>query len=191
VAARNQARRPPRLAFVRAGRLRLQSRNGYDVTDKFAAALTGISELGCDLVLDGEVGVPDEHGVTHLDDLTDAIRHRRSERLAYFAFDLLHLDGRDLRGCALVHRKAALQEQLERAQAPRTLYIDHIEGDGATLLPRSAARCRGHRLQEEDRALPGRAQPLVGEDQVQRDRQLRSDRLRGRGARQARSRPRR
>jgi bifunctional non-homologous end joining protein LigD len=89
------------IAFLRKGRLRLQSRNGCDVTDKFGAALTGIAELASEAVLDGEITAPDERGVTHLDDLTDAIHKRRPERLAYFAFDLLHLDGHDLRGCAL------------------------------------------------------------------------------------------
>ena len=35
------------------------------------------------IVMDGEIAVPDERGVTHLDALTDALGSRRSERLAY------------------------------------------------------------------------------------------------------------
>jgi ATP-dependent DNA ligase len=46
-----------------------------------------------EIVLDGEIAVPDDRGVTHISDLQDAIAGRRRERLAYFAFDLLHLDG--------------------------------------------------------------------------------------------------
>ena len=34
-----------------------------------------------------------ERGVTHIDALTEAMRLRRAEQFAYFAFDLLHLDG--------------------------------------------------------------------------------------------------
>jgi bifunctional non-homologous end joining protein LigD len=60
------------------------------------------------LVLDGEIAVPDERGVTHIDLLTQAMRQCRPERLAYFAFDLLHLDGHDLRACAIEDRKALL-----------------------------------------------------------------------------------
>lgn len=39
------------------------------------------------LVLDGEIAVPNEKGVTHIDGLSEALRLRRSERLAYFTFD--------------------------------------------------------------------------------------------------------
>jgi bifunctional non-homologous end joining protein LigD len=46
----------------------------------------------------GDIAVPDEKGATHIGDLQDDIAQGRSDRLAYFAFDLLHLDGRDLRG---------------------------------------------------------------------------------------------
>jgi bifunctional non-homologous end joining protein LigD len=53
-------------------------------------------------VSDGEIAVPDERGVNHIEALSEAI----SERFAYFAFDLLHLDGHDLRRCPLEDRKA-------------------------------------------------------------------------------------
>jgi hypothetical protein len=44
--------------------------------------------VGLPLVLDGEIAVPDERGVTHIDLLSEALRQRRPESLAYFAFDL-------------------------------------------------------------------------------------------------------
>jgi bifunctional non-homologous end joining protein LigD len=47
----------------------LRSRNGYDVTHRFGAALAGLAELGRAMVLDGEIAAPDENGVTHLDGL--------------------------------------------------------------------------------------------------------------------------
>jgi bifunctional non-homologous end joining protein LigD len=62
------------------------------------------------MVLDGGIAVPDKRGVTHIDLLTQAMRRRRSEQLAYFAFDLLHLDGHDLRACAIEDRKALLRD---------------------------------------------------------------------------------
>ena len=58
------------------GGLRLLSRNGYDVTGKFGAALNGLPELGRAMVLDGEIAAPDGNGVTHLDTLTDVIQRR-------------------------------------------------------------------------------------------------------------------
>jgi bifunctional non-homologous end joining protein LigD len=61
-------------------------------------------------VLDGEIAVPDERGVTHIDLLSEALRQRRTEQLAYFAFDLVHLDGHDLRPCPIEDRKALLRD---------------------------------------------------------------------------------
>jgi bifunctional non-homologous end joining protein LigD len=120
------------------GRAVLRSRNGYDITGRFGAAVSGLDELGRAMVLDGEIAAPDENGVTHLDGLNEAIDGGLAHRLAYFAFDLLHLDGHDLTGCRLDERKASLIEVLRSAGAPRVVYVDHVEGDGGTFF---AAAC--------------------------------------------------
>jgi ATP-dependent DNA ligase len=59
-------------------------------------------------VLDGEIAVPDNRGVTNIGHLHDAIAGRCADRLVYFAFDLLHLDARDLRRRPIEERKALL-----------------------------------------------------------------------------------
>jgi hypothetical protein len=61
-------------------------------------------------VLDGEIAAPDDRGVTHIDALSEALRLRRPDQFAYFAFDLLYLDGHDLRRCAIEDRKALLRD---------------------------------------------------------------------------------
>ena len=83
------------------GGLKLISRNVRDRTPLFREPFHELLGLGREIVLDGEIAVPDDRGVTHISDLQDAIAHRRPERLAYFAFDLLHLDGHVLRGCPI------------------------------------------------------------------------------------------
>jgi len=90
------------------GALTLLSRRGHDRTPLFREPFAAVANAGRALVLDGEIAVPDERGVTHLDHLTDALTSKHAERLAYFAFDLLHLDGEDLRQRAVKHRKALL-----------------------------------------------------------------------------------
>jgi bifunctional non-homologous end joining protein LigD len=75
--------------------------------------------------------VPDERGVTHIDGLSEALRQRRAEQLAYFAFDLLHLDGHDLRACALEDRKAQLRDVVGAAGCPRIVVVDYITSNGA------------------------------------------------------------
>jgi bifunctional non-homologous end joining protein LigD len=50
----------------------------------------------------------------------------------FFAFDLLHLNGQDLRGLPLIEKKAQLKRLLRRKR-PRIIYVNHIETDGQRL----------------------------------------------------------
>lgn len=120
------------LAIVTGDGLQLVSRNGHDRTQLFREPFEALAGLP-PLVLDGEIAVPDERGVTHIDALTAAIRQRRPERLAYFAFDLLHLDGHDLRRCPIEDRKMLLHDVIAVAGCPRLVTVDHIVGQGAAL----------------------------------------------------------
>jgi bifunctional non-homologous end joining protein LigD len=123
-----------RLAVVAgSGEVRLLSRNGYERTKQFGSVFRPLAELGREVVLDGEIAAPDERGVTHLDDLQAAIHRRDQCSLVYFAFDLLHLDGRDLRSRPLIERKALLAEVVRAATVPRLLFVDHIDGGGDLL----------------------------------------------------------
>src|SRR5215467_14477865 len=88
------------------GALKLITRNGYDPTPVFRSPFRDLLSYQREIVLDGEIAVPDERGVTHIGDLQDAIAGRQADRLAYFAFDLLHVDGHDLRRCPIEERKA-------------------------------------------------------------------------------------
>jgi bifunctional non-homologous end joining protein LigD len=92
-----------RLVATLAGeRLNLISRNGHDRTALFGEPFRPLAEAGLPpMVLDGEIAVPDERGVTHIDALNEAVSAGRPEEFAYFAFDLLHLDGHDLRRCLI------------------------------------------------------------------------------------------
>jgi bifunctional non-homologous end joining protein LigD len=124
-----------RLIVVADGRggLRLISRNGFDRTEIFRAPFERLAGLGREMVLDGEIAAPDARGVTHLGDLQEAIARREGWRLAFFAFDLLHVDGHDIRGCAVEERKALLERVLKEADCPRVLYLSHVIGKGDRL----------------------------------------------------------
>ena len=89
------------VALVNGGGLKLVSRNGYDRTELFRQPFEGLAGLP-PLVLDGEIAVPDDQGVTHIDALTEALRQRRPDRLAYFAFDAPR---RRPRSARLSHRR--------------------------------------------------------------------------------------
>jgi len=53
--------------------------------------------------------------------------------IVFYAFDLLHLDGRDLFESPLVSRKAALKKILPKRETGRVRYTDHVIGEGEQL----------------------------------------------------------
>jgi len=83
-------------------------------------------------ILDGEFVALDEHGVTDFQLLQNAFGNKSSAPLAYYAFDLLYLDGADLRPLPLIERKTKLKALLDRLpKAENTLrYSDHTRGNG-------------------------------------------------------------
>jgi bifunctional non-homologous end joining protein LigD len=122
------------LAIAADGMLRLLSRNGHNRTALFREPFHPLAEAGLPpLVLDGEIAVPDERGVTHIDWLNKAISERRPEEFAYFVFDLLHLDGEDLRRRPLEDRKALLRDVIGSAGCPRIVAVDYVAGIGPQL----------------------------------------------------------
>jgi bifunctional non-homologous end joining protein LigD len=66
---------------------------------------------------------------------------RHSDRLVYLAFDLLYLDGYDLRGGPLIERKRALEGLLEKPP-PRMVYVEHFEMDNGEAVYRHACKLK-------------------------------------------------
>lgn len=118
------------LAFARSGAVRLITRNGNDWTGSFPSLAKAVAELDVELVLDGEVVVLNEKGISSFQDLQNALKTGRG-RLGYFIFDLPWCAGYDLTAASLLDRKAVLKSILETAPAEGPLfYSDHIEGQG-------------------------------------------------------------
>ena len=115
-------------ARLDAGAVRILTRRGNDWTDKYPAIAEAIASLPARAAyLDGELcGVlPDGRTAFNL------IQNAGSggAALVFFLFDLLFLDGEDLRGAPLLRRKERLAALL--AGAPETLrYGDHQLGQG-------------------------------------------------------------
>jgi bifunctional non-homologous end joining protein LigD len=118
---------------IRQADIRLFTRRGYDWTKRF----TSIAETAWHLktyaaVIDGEVIVPTPEGHSDFYALERDLAAARSDRFAYYAFDLLYLDGFDLRGASLIERKDVLAELLADSQEP-IRFSEHVEADGAML----------------------------------------------------------
>jgi bifunctional non-homologous end joining protein LigD len=121
------------LCRIDGGKVSLLTRNGKDWTDAFAPVAAAAARLPCTrALLDGEAAVVLPDGTTSFNALQNAMEEGSRERLAYFAFDLLHLDGQDLTRAPLEERKAALAELVGRAgpAAAPIRYSDHVTGTG-------------------------------------------------------------
>ncbi len=119
------------LAQLQDGRVRLLTRNGLDWTQKFSALAGRFAELPASTALiDGEVVALEPDGTSDFGRLQDAIANERTEALVFYAFDLLYLDGWDLRGAALEDRKAALTALVPADGDGALRYSDHQIGRG-------------------------------------------------------------
>lgn len=118
------------LCEIRGGEARLVTRNGKDWTGRFEPIAKEAEALPVrQAILDGEVVVLEPDGTTRFQSLQNALSEGRQRDLVYFAFDLLYLDGYDLRKAPLLERKEALDALLAgRGGAIRM--GDHVEGDG-------------------------------------------------------------
>jgi bifunctional non-homologous end joining protein LigD len=117
------------------GKVHLLTRKGLDWTSKFPNVAAAVAELPAGTaVIDGEVVILDAGGVSSFSGLQAALKAGERDRFLYFAFDLLHLDGRDLTGVPLIERKAELGRLVGKAQQGTIRYSDDFEASGPTML---------------------------------------------------------
>ena len=116
--------------------VRLWSRNGRDWSRHFIAVAEALQAVDADeLVIDGEAcahcpdGLPDFHCLRSEDGSASA---------CLFAFDLLRVDGLDLRPLPLEERRARLRTTLRRAR-PSLRFSEHLEGDGPEIYRHACA----------------------------------------------------
>lgn len=121
------------LCHIRKGKARLITRNGKDWTGRFQPVASAAEEVLEDheAILDGEVVVLEANGTTSFQALQNALSEERGDDLVYYAFDLLHLDGYDLRKAPLLARKEALAGLLAEADPEGPVRLSgHVEGRG-------------------------------------------------------------
>ncbi|MGN6424019.1 MAG: DNA ligase D [Asticcacaulis sp.] len=119
------------LALISGGEARMMTRSGLDWTAKFQALADRLQALDVtDAILDGEIVAVDHGGATRFKLLQDRLREKRSEELQYYVFDLLRLNGEDLRKTPLIERKAKLKALLGGHDfEDRIIYSEHFEAD--------------------------------------------------------------
>ena len=115
------------MAWREGDDVRLYTRRGYDWSERYPAVVTALRTLRVgSCLIDGEVVVCDAAGVSSF----ERLRARQHDHIAFvYAFDLLALDGQDLRRETLETRKATLASLL-RKSAAGILLSEHLEADG-------------------------------------------------------------
>ena len=111
-------------------RVRLLTRTGLDWTHRMRSIAQGFKNVPVESgIFDGEAVVLNEDGNTSFADLQAAFQDGARKPLTYFAFDLLHLDGHNLRGLPLIDRKAILAQVVNDVDEA-IQFSEHVETDG-------------------------------------------------------------
>jgi bifunctional non-homologous end joining protein LigD len=110
--------------------VRLYSRPGNDLTYRFPLIVESLARLRSrSCIIDGEAVACDDNGLPSF----DRIRYRRHDANVFlYAFDVIELNGDDLRRDPLEVRKATLSSVVAKADAG-IRFNEHIEGDGPTV----------------------------------------------------------
>ena len=113
--------------------VRLITRNGLDWTGRVPQLARAVAALPVrTAMLDGELVALDRDGRTSFAALQDALAGSRTRRLSFYAFDLLHQDGIDLRPQPLSSRKQALARLLAAAPADGPIRLsEHLTSEAA------------------------------------------------------------
>jgi bifunctional non-homologous end joining protein LigD len=122
------------LAFIKDHEIHLLSRNEKDLTGKFPEIARSFAALMADeAVIDGEIVALDKKGVSSFQLLQAFESGEKRPPIFFYAFDLLHLNGKDLKKRPLIERKAVLEKLLE-IKSPLIRYSASLGEDAEKLL---------------------------------------------------------
>ena len=119
----------------------LLTRKGLDWTRRMPQIARAAEQLKVEsAILDGETVVLDEKGTTSFADLQAAFQDDANAHMTYFAFDLLHLNGHNLRYLPLRERKKILAQVLAPLENDSVLRLsEHFEGSGPEIFSKACA----------------------------------------------------
>ncbi|HTV17048.1 MAG TPA: DNA ligase D, partial [Polyangiaceae bacterium] len=128
------------LARLEGGHAQLLSRRGHDWTTRLPSVASALGSLPLTSgLLDGEVVVLDDKGVSDFQRLQNSMEAGRDVGCVYFAFDAPFLGGYDVRGLPLSERKALLRSVFEKSRNERVRFGDHVQGGGPAFFERACA----------------------------------------------------
>jgi len=129
------------LLIIERRKAHAYTRNGFDWSESYLGITKATAKLECrSAIIDGEIIVQDQRGVSDFESLKSAFRWQ-PHRLVFCAFDLLHLNGKDLRDLPLLERRAKLRKLIP-SEHP-FMFSEEFIGDAAAFFQ----ACADHQLE--------------------------------------------
>ena len=126
--------------LLERGQARVLTRNGHDWSERYPSIVRAAAELRCQsAIIDGEAVVQDANGASDFEALSSAMRWRPDSIILY-AFDLMHLNGADLRRETLSVRRCILKVLIGSDEESRVQFSEEFVGDGAAFFKACAAK---------------------------------------------------
>lgn len=127
------------LAFVNHGKVVLKTRNDQDWTHRFPELALKLKTLNVkQAIFDGEVVALLPDGTSSFQELQQALSAGHTQALHYFVFDLLYLNGQDLRPLPLEDRKRQLKPLLPTGKKQILQFSRHWIGNGKLIFQKCA-----------------------------------------------------
>ena len=126
------------LIAAAGGEVRVYTRSGKDWSEKFAPLIEAVAALALPpCLIDGEIVAYDNEGNPDFSSLQQVLKRghgsqKKSDKLAFHAFDLLEVEGEDLARLPNIERKERLEALLKDAEPP-VHFADHVIGAGEKL----------------------------------------------------------
>jgi bifunctional non-homologous end joining protein LigD len=126
------------IVFKQGDKVRVATRRGLDWTHRFPGIAAAVAALPVErAILDGEAVIEDENGVSNFSALQAALGDKHAGVAAgavFFAFDLLYLNGEDLRPLPLADRKGRLEALVPAGGTGALRLSEHLQADGAAMV---------------------------------------------------------
>ncbi|AWH85846.1 DNA ligase D [Flavobacterium album] len=126
------------LIQIHKGKVELVSRNSLSFNSKYKELVEAFSIIKDDMILDGEIVVEDEKGLSHFQWLQYFAENPNRGKLKCYVFDILYFNGYDLTSLELLQRKRILEAVLP--QTDEIIYSGHIAGEGTKAMKEAEAK---------------------------------------------------
>lgn len=128
------------IAEINKGNVKLYSRNQLSFNSKFPQIITELQQWTVEsAVLDGELVILDNTGRSQFQEMQNYQR-TQTGTVIYCIFDLLYLNGRDLRALPLIERKGILEKLLKKMPHQHLHYSEHVAEKGIAYFKKAAAQ---------------------------------------------------